>query len=111
MAIVLWGLPELGIEIPLAGLIGLLAVLGAYSVITYRIGSQALRRKPIIGLPDMIGTKGRVVSPLTPEGTVKIGDEFWEAAATTNSIETGEKITVVAQDRLKLIVRKSSLTD
>ena len=111
VAIILWGLPELGIKIPLAGLIALMAVLGAYSVITYRIGSQALRRKPIIGLPDMIGTKGRVISPLAPEGTVKIGDELWEAASITNSIETGEKITVVAQDRLKLIVRKISLDD
>ena len=111
MAIVLWGLPELGIKIPLAGLIALMAVLGVYSVITYRIGSQALRRKPIIGLPDMIGTKGRVVSPLAPEGTVKINDELWEAASIANSIETGEKITVMAQDRLKLVVRKSSLDD
>jgi len=111
VAIVLWGLPKLGIEIPLAGLIGLMAALGAYSVITYRIGSRALRRKPIIGLPNMIGTKGRVVSSLAPEGTVKIGDELWEATSITNSIEAGEKITVVAQDRLKLVVRKSSMAD
>ena len=111
VAIVLWGLPKLGIEIPLVGLIGLIVALGAYSVITYRIGSRALRRKPIIGLPNMIGTKGRVVSSLAPEGTVKIGDELWEATSTTNSIEAGEKITVVAQDRLKLVVRKSSMAD
>jgi len=111
VAIVLWGLPKLGIEIPLAGLIGLIVALGAYSVITYRIGSRALRRKPIIGLPNMIGTKGRVASSLAPEGTVKISDELWEATSVTNSIEAGEKITVVAQDRLKLVVRKSSMAD
>ncbi len=111
VAVVLWGLPNLGIEIPLAGLIALMATLGAYAVITYRMGSRALRRKPIIGLPDMIGTKGKVVSPLAPEGTVKIGDELWDAISVTNRIDAGEKITVVRQDRLKLVVRKSSLAD
>jgi membrane-bound serine protease (ClpP class) len=108
-AIVLLGLPEVGIEIPLAGVIALMVALAVYSFITYRMGSKALKRKRILGQPDMIGTKGRVVSPLTPDGTVKIHNELWEATSIAGWIESNEEITVIGQNRLKLIVRKRHL--
>jgi len=111
VAIVLWGLPRLDIEIPLAGLIALMVAWGAYSVITYRRGSRALRKKPLDGLPDMVGSQGEVVSPLDPEGLVRIKGELWQAESASGRIDTGEEVTVVRQDRLKLIVRKSSTTD
>ncbi len=107
-AIVLWGLPRLDIEIPLAGLIALMAAWGVYSVVTYRRGSRALRRKPLDGLPDMVGSQGGVVSPLVPEGLVRIKGELWQAKSASGRMDTGEEITVVGQDGLKLIVRKSS---
>ena len=66
VVIVLWGLPQVGIQIPLAGLIALMAAWGAFSVFTYRVGSRALRRKPVVGLPDMVGSKGKVVSRFDP---------------------------------------------
>ncbi len=108
VAIVLWGLPYLGIHnFPLAGLIALMVAWGAYSVITYRMGSRALRRKPEILLP-LIGSKGKVVSPLAPEGLVRIKGELWQAESASGRIDTGEEVTVVGQDGLKLIVRRSS---
>ena len=58
VAVVLVGLPHLGINIPLAGLIAMMVVWGAFSVFTYRAGSRALRRKPEIVLP-LIGCKGK----------------------------------------------------
>ena len=57
VVIVLWGLPQLGIRIPLAGLIALMVAWGAFSVFTYRMGSRALRRKPLVGLADMVGSE------------------------------------------------------
>jgi len=111
VALVLWGLPQLGIEIPMAGLIALMVAWGAYSVITYRIGSRALRRKAIAGLPAMVGTKGKVVSPLAPKGLVRIKSELWEATSSGVNIDAGEEIIVVGQDRLRLTVRRSSLKD
>ena len=111
VAIVLWGLPRLDIDIPLAGLIALMVAWGAYSVITYRRGSRALRRKPLDGLPDMVGSQGEVVSPLAPEGLVRIKGELWQAESASGRIDTGEEVTVVRQDRLKVIVRKRSTTD
>ena len=105
-AIVLWGLPQLGIHLPLAVLIILMAVLAAYAVITYRLGSQALRRKPAAGLSDMVGSQGRVVSPLDPEGLVRIKGELWKSKSVGRRIEVGEEVTVVGQEGLKLIVRR-----
>ena len=102
VAVVLWGLPQLGIHIPRAVLIVLMVVWGAYTVITYRAGSRALRRKPEILLP-LIGSKGKVVSPLSPEGLVRIKGELWQATSSGGNIDTGEEVTVVGQDGLKLI--------
>ena len=39
VAIVLWGLPQLAIYIPLPGLITLMVAWGAFSIFTYRMGS------------------------------------------------------------------------
>ncbi|MDH5696837.1 MAG: NfeD family protein, partial [Dehalococcoidia bacterium] len=106
VAIVLWGLPQLGIHIPLAGLIALTVALAAFSIIIYRMGSRALRRKPVVGLPDMVGSKGKVVSRLAPVGLVKIKDELWEAKSARGRIDNGAEVTVVGQEGLKLVVRK-----
>jgi len=109
--IVLWGLPQLGIEIPLAGLIAMMVVWGAYAVITYRISSRALGKKPEVGLPDMVGSKGEVVSLLEPEGLVRIKGELWIAKSARGRIDTGEEVTVAGQDGLKLVVRRNEPGD
>jgi len=109
--IVLFGLPELGVEIPLAGLIALMVVWLAVSVIIYRIGSRALRRKPLEKLPDMVGSRGKVVSPLAPEGLVRIEGELWMAKSASGKINLGNKVAVVEQDGLRLVVRRDRSGD
>jgi len=105
--IVLLGLPQVGIHIPLAGLIALMVAWGVFSVFTYRIGSRALARKPIIRLP-VTGSHGRVVSRLAPEGLVRIESELWVAKSAGAEIDVGTEVIVLEQDGLKLVVRKSS---
>jgi len=104
--IVLLGLPQLGIRIPLAGLIALMAAWGVFSVFTYRMGSRALARKPVISLP-VTGSHGRVVSRLAPEGLVRIESELWVAKSAGAEIDVGTEVIVLEQDGLKLVVRKS----
>ena len=70
-----------------------------------------MRRKPLDGLPDMVGSQGEVVSPLAPEGLVRIKGELWQAESASGRMDTGGEVTVVGQDGLKLIVRKRSTTD
>jgi membrane-bound ClpP family serine protease len=109
--IVLWGLPAIGVELTLWGSVVLLVVLmsgwGTWSVIAYRKGSRALRSEPLVGLPDMLGARGKVVSPLVPEGLVKIKGELWVAKSEKGEINAGGEVTVVGQDRLKLVVRQN----
>lgn len=104
--IVLWGLPQLDIHIPLWGLITVMVAWVVFTVITYRMGSRALMRKPEIVLP-LISSQGKVVSPLTPEGLVRIKGELWQATSVGGNIDTGEEVTVVGQDGLKLICKSS----
>lgn len=105
------GLPMLGIEVPLGGLIAMMVGIATYGVISYRLGSRALRKKPVAGLSDMVGIRGEVVKTLAPEGTVRIGSELWDAKTTGQEIEDGNGVIVVKRDGLKLTVRKDSLHD
>jgi len=111
VAIVFWGLPRIGVQLSQWGsivlLIAVMVVWGTWSVITYRKGSKALQREPLAGLPNMFGTSGQVVSPLAPEGLVKIRGELWVAKSESGEINLGGEVTVVGQDRLKLVVRQS----
>ena len=105
--IALVGLPQLGIEVPLWLLVVIMAAWAALAVFTYRMGSRALRRKPVAGLPSVVGSPGMVVSPLAPEGLVRVGGELWVAKASSGQIEVGEEVIVVTQDRTRLTVRQS----
>ena len=108
VVIVIWGLPQIGIHIPLTGLIVLMLAWVGVSVFLYRMGSQALRRKPVAGLSDMIDSKGKVVRPLAPDGVIRIKGELWEAKSAGRRIKTGTEVTVIGQDGLKLVVRRIS---
>jgi len=105
-AIVLWGLPRVGINLHVGVLIALMAALAAYAITTYRLGSRALKRKPVVGLPDMVGARGKTVSDLAPEGTVMIKGELWDSKAEGRRINAGVKVIVVGQEGLKLVVRR-----
>ncbi len=109
--IVLLVLPRFGIHIPRPGFIGMIVGLAVWGVVSYRFASRALRKKPMIGSTTMVGSRGKVVSPLVPGGVIKIGDELWEAKSAGRKINTGEEVIVVGQDKLKLVVRKSSAGD
>ena len=110
-AIVLWGLPRWNIRIPLWGLILAMVSWTAFSVFTHRAGSRALRTKPPVGLHNMIGCQGEVVSRLAPEGMVRIKGELWRARSAGGEMKEGIEVIVVGQDRLELIVQESIDTD
>lgn len=108
---VLWGLPKLDIHVPLWVLIIVMAAWATYTITIYRMGSRALRRKPIVGLLNMVSSKGEVVRSLVPEGLVRIKGELWKAKSDRGRLDTGEKVIVVGQDGLNLTVRKHNPQD
>ena len=94
------------VELPLAVLIAVMVVWAAYAVTNFWIVTRALRRKAVLGLPAMVGSRGKVLSPLTPEGQVRIKGEIWGARSVDGDIDRGGEVMVVGQDGLKLIVRR-----
>lgn len=103
--IVLVGLPEMGINLHLAVLIVLMVGWATVAVLNYQAGSRALNRQPVAGLGTMVGSRGRVVKPLQPEGLVKTNGELWQAKTIDINIDAGIEIIVVGQDRKILLVR------
>jgi membrane-bound ClpP family serine protease len=106
--VVLWLLPKVDVHLPIFVLVIVMLAWAAFAVFTYRMGSRALRKKPVAGLSDMIGSRGEVVSPLDPEGVIKIRGERWVARSARGRLNAGEEVTVVGQEGLKLIVRKGT---
>lgn len=109
VALALWGLPQIGIEVPLPGLILLMVAWSGFAVFTYRMGSHALKRKPVIGLPDMVSTRGRVVRQLAPDGIVRIKGELWEAKSAHGNVDPGEDVIVVGHEGLRVVVSKTGV--
>jgi membrane protein implicated in regulation of membrane protease activity len=100
-AVVLWLLPMFGINIPLWGLILMIAALGAYAWVNYRLGRKALDKKPIIS-PD-VGSRGQTTTPISPTGYVRVNGELWRALS-SSTINADEEIVVVGMKEMTLLV-------
>ena len=102
-----WVLPEWGMEIPLAGLIAIMIGWAVFAVVDFWLVTRVLKKQAMVGLPTMVGTRGKAVSPLHPEGQVRIKGELWGAEAIDHYVNSGEAVLVVGQDGLKLLVRRT----
>ena len=105
-AIVLWGLPGIGVDLPTWLLVPTSIALAIWNVYTYRKAAQALRVPPVAGLTDMEGSRGEVVGRLHPAGHIRIRGELWSAESESGELGRGDKVVVVRQDGLKLTVRE-----
>ena len=103
-----WGLPQLGIHLPLSVLIGVMVAWAVFSIVNFLFVTQVLKKQIMVGLPTMVGSRGKVASPLAPAGLVSIKSELWGAESVEGDMDTGEEIMVVGQDGLKLVVRRGS---
>jgi len=101
MAVVLWLLPRVAINIPLWGLFLMMIALGVYNYINYRLSKKALTKKPMI-TPD-IGSRGRTTTPISPTGYVRVNGELWRALS-SSTINAGEEIVVVGMKEMTLLV-------
>ena len=102
-----WVLPEFDIQVPLGVLIGVMIFWAVFAVVDFLFVTRILRRQALVGLPTMVGMRGKVRSPLSPEGHVMIKGELWGAKSIDGDIDTGEVVTVVGQDSLQLVVRRA----
>ena len=102
VAAVLWILPEIGINIPVWGLILMMLALGTYSILGYRLGKKALEKSPLVW--PVAGSRGRATTPLAPTGFVLIGSELWKASSTGADIGKGTEVTIVRVEGTQLFV-------
>jgi membrane-bound ClpP family serine protease len=103
--IVLVGLPQLDIHLPLVVLIVLMVAWALVAVLVYRAGSHALDARTTSGPDDVIGRQGKVVQPLRPDGLVRISGELWRAKAVSGEIDSGREVTAIERKGTVLIVR------
>ncbi|MBI2852089.1 MAG: NfeD family protein [Chloroflexi bacterium] len=106
VALGLIGLPALGVHVPLPVLYALMVGWAASSVVTYRLGTRALEKKPTPGLPALDGCDGLAVTPLAVEGMVRVKGELWSARSVNGIIREGEAVEVMERQDMKLLVRR-----
>ena len=104
VSVVFWLLPFWGFNIPLWGIILILAAFLVYEVVTFRLGRRALERRPVIWSEAVVGRRGKATTPLTPDGYVQVDGELWRAFSSDKNINEGDDIVVVKLDRLTLRV-------
>ncbi|MFC2062570.1 NfeD family protein [Chloroflexota bacterium] len=100
--LILWAA---GVEIPLWITIPVALLLGALVFIMHKAVVPTLRWKKITGSEGMIGLTGTVIKPLTPVGTVRVGDENWKAESTGGDLAAGEVVEITEVAGLKIKVR------
>lgn len=108
VAIVIWGLPYVGIEMPLWAVILLPIILIAFSCYTYTMGRRALNRKLLHEIEAMIGSTGTVSTINESGGYIKIRGELWKAIS-ESKLSIGQEIIVIDVDGFKLIVKKKKI--
>ena len=102
-----WLLPALDIYLPVPVLIGVMAAWLAFSIWLFAFTTWTLGKQVPVGLPSMVGSRGKVTDRLSPEGMVRIKSELWGAISSEGDIDIGEEVIVESEDGLKLSVRRS----
>ena len=90
------------------GFFPIIVAFGIYEGVTFRLGRRALKRKVTVSPQAIVGCCGKAVTPLAPDGYVKVGGELWRATSSDANIREGAEIVVVEMDRLTLLVTQSS---
>ena len=71
------------------------------------MGIRAQRRRPVTGVEGIVGEPGETVTPLAPQGQVRVHGELWNAVTSGESLPAGCSITVERVSGLTLAVRAS----
>ncbi len=95
---VIWLLPW-NIALPIYAVVLVLTGLVAWPVVT------AMRRPQLTGAEGMIGAQGEALTELNPQGLIRCQGEVWAATA-EGPIPSGERVRILAVDRLRVRVAR-----
>ena len=94
------------VEVSLAVIIPFVIATALFFVFVVGAGLKAQKRKVETGEQGMIGAEGIVVTPLNPNGQVRVQGEIWGAESVEGKIMKDSKITVTEIHGLLLKVKK-----
>lgn len=95
---------DVAITLPVIIALGVLFV--GLVILMHKAIVPSLHLGKINGTEGMIGLEGKVVDPLTPCGTVRVGNELWKAHSVEAEIACGEDVEVMRVNCLTLEVRR-----
>lgn len=102
-AVILIDSPWPGAQIHLSTALGVAIPMGIITVILLRAALAAYRRKALTGDAGMIGARGVTRTELSPQGSVFVRSEIWNARS-RGKIPQGASIRVESLDGLTLVV-------
>ncbi len=99
--------PEPSLRISWAVIIPVVAASAILFIVTVTVAIRAQRSKVDTGKEGLIGLTGEARTDIGERGQVFVRGEYWNARS-DEAIKTGEKVSVVAVEGLKLKVKKAS---
>ena len=104
LALPLFWLLPLSVALPVYGAVLVPTALIAWPVVT------AMRRPQLTGPEAIIGARGEALTDLDPHGLIRCQGEVWSATA-NEALSSGERVRVLAVDRLQVHVARYTRMD
>jgi len=89
-------------------LVAAAVVVLAFFMLVVRKVALVMRRPHATGAESLVGTIGVTISPLSPQGQVRLRGEIWRAKAEEGDLLKDERIEVIRTEGLTLIVRRKT---
>jgi membrane-bound serine protease (ClpP class) len=108
-SLMLYDVPEIGggLRVLWSVMLPTVGATAALFLFVLAVGMRALKRRPMLGAPGLIGQTGVAREALAPAGQVAIQGELWRAVAEGEAVEPGMTVRVVGVDGLTLKVVKN----
>jgi len=95
-------IPELRVSLWL--IIFMAAMIVFFSLIVLRAILNAMKLPPQMGADRFVGLSGHALTPLSPDGEVKIQQQTWSATSIGGDVEEGRQVRVVSVTGVRLLV-------
>ena len=105
-SLTLFNIPDRSIGLSLGTVFAVVGVSAALSIFVLSKALMIQRKKPVTGTNTLIGAVGGVRRDLTPNGTIAIRGEYWDAHSVEGTIRLGERVRVQGIDGRTLLVRR-----
>jgi membrane-bound serine protease (ClpP class) len=106
-SLMLFDAPELGFRLSWWVIVPTVGATAGLFLFVVAVGMRALKRRPLLGAPGMIGQTAVARGPLAHEGQVAVHGELWNAIAEGDPIPDGAPVRVVGVEGLTLKVVKA----